>query len=405
MLSDFKKLMVTRFVFTFAVQIQAVILGWQMYVLTKDPLYIGLIGLAEAIPALGLALYAGYLVDRSRPLIVFRMVLGSSFLSAIVMFVSQHFTSQFNVQSQVLFLFLSSILTGTARAFSQPSMYAIVPKLIPRELLSKTSAWMALTMQTARISGPALGGILYGLVGISFCSGLVCLLLVVSICVFFTIRTKIPAPKIVESGDSKVAELLSGAQFVFNHPILLPALTLDMVSVFFGGVTALLPIYAAEILKIGATGLGILRAAPSVGAAISSYALTSIDIRKRAGHHLLVAVAGFGFCILVFAVSTNYWLSLVALALSGAFDSVSMVIRTAAVQLASPDSMRGRISAVNSIFIGSSNELGEFESGIAAKILGTVPAAIFGGVICLATVGAVSLFSPKLRNLNLNQLG
>jgi MFS family permease len=200
------------------------------------------------------------------------------------------------------------------------------------------------------------------------------------------------------------AELLSGLKFVFSHPILFPALTLDMVSVLFGGVTALLPIYAAEILFVGPKGLGILRGAPAIGAAVMSFLLIRFDIKKNAGRYLFFGVAGFGACILVFALSHNFILSLVALTLSGAFDSISMVIRTSAVQLSSPENMRGRISAVNSIFIGSSNELGEFESGVAAKFLGAMPAAVLGGVVCLLTVGVTALVSPKLRKLDLSHL-
>jgi hypothetical protein len=192
--------------------------------------------------------------------------------------------------------------------------------------------------------------------------------------------------------------------FVIQDPILLPALSLDMISVFFGGVTALLPIYAAEILMTGPRGLGALRAAPAIGAAVMSFWLTILDIRERAGAWLFSAVTGFGVCILVFALSRSYVLSLVALTLSGAFDSVSMVVRMSAVQLSSPDSMRGRISAVNSIFIGSSNELGEFESGVVARLLGAVPAAVLGGVVCLATVVVVAFLSPRLRELNLEEL-
>jgi len=199
-------------------------------------------------------------------------------------------------------------------------------------------------------------------------------------------------------------ELLIGVRFVFGHNILLPALALDMFAVLFGGVTALLPIYASDILSVGPKGLGVLRAGPAIGAVLTSFMLTRLDIRANAGRYLFIAVTGFGVSILVFAISKDFYLSLVALALSGAFDSVSMVIRTSAVQLASPENMRGRISAVNSIFIGSSNELGEFESGVAAKLMGTVPSAVFGGIICLLTAGFTAMLSPTLRKMNLHKL-
>lgn len=401
--TDFKKLMFGRFFFTFAVQMQAIVLGWRMYELTKDPLYLGIIGLAEAIPALSLALFAGYIVDRSRPLVIYRRLTLVSFTSGMIMLVSQLKFFNIPADDQVKLLFVSSFLTGCARAFSQPSMYSIVPKLIPRALLPKSSAWMSSAMQTARMSGPAVGGILFGFLGVSGTASIICLFLTVTIITLFTIEFNPPANN-PEKGKSIKEDLLSGAKFVFSHPILFPALSLDMISVLFGGVTALLPIYAAEILLIGPEGLGVLRAAPAIGAFVMSAWLIRGGLKHNAGKKLLWGVAGFGMSILIFALSRNYILSLVALVASGMFDSISMVIRTSAVQLSSPDEMRGRIAAVNSIFIGSSNELGEFESGVAAKLMGAFQAAIFGGVMCLTCVGTISLFSKRLRELDLNQL-
>ncbi len=402
--NDFKRLMAARFLSTLAVQIQAIVLGWRMYILTKDPLFLGLIGLVEAIPALGLALYAGYIVDRSRPLLVFRRVVEISLLSAFILLVSQLPSAGAGEQLQIVSLFLSSVLTGAARAFSQPAVFAIVPRIIDRETLPRASAWMASSMQIARISGPALGGLFFGWLGVSASAGIVCVVLILAVGTLLFVQAS-PSP-LQSSGksESRRTELLSGVRFVIRDPILLPALSLDMISVFFGGVTALLPIYAAEILMAGPRGLGALRAAPAIGAAVMSFWLTTFDIRERAGAWLFSAVTGFGVCILVFALSRSYVLSLLALTLSGAFDSVSMVVRMSAVQLSSPDSMRGRISAVNSIFIGSSNELGEFESGVVARFLGAVPAAVVGGVVCLATVVVVAFLSPRLRELNLEEL-
>jgi MFS family permease len=401
--TDFKKLMFARFFFTFAVQMQAIVLGWRMYELTKDALYLGIIGLVEAVPALGLALFAGYIVDRSRPLVIYRRLTFVSLASGLIMLVSQLPTAGIDMDMQIKLLFASSFLTGCARAFSQPSMYSLVPKLIPRALLPKSSAWMSSAMQTARMSGPAVGGLLYGFFGVSGTASIICACLTITTTTLFLMKFNPPA-NIPQKGKSIKEDILSGARFVFNHPILLPALSLDMISVLFGGVTALLPIYAAEILMVGPEGLGVLRAAPAIGAFVMSAWLIRGGIKKHAGPKLFWSVAGFGFSILVFAFSKDYILSLIALILSGMFDSVSMVIRTAAVQLSSPDHMRGRISAVNSIFIGSSNELGEFESGVAAKILGTFPAAVFGGVVCVLCVGIISIVSPKLRRLDLEEL-
>ncbi len=398
---DLVYLLTARFFFTFSVSMQAILLGWRMYELTKNPLYLGFIGLAEAVPAIGLALFAGLIVDHSSPLWTYRGVLFFSLLSGLLLFLSQSPSADLSTQAQVMTLFGSSFLTGMARSFAGPSIFAMVPRMLSREKYSKSNAWLTTTLQISRISGPAIGGVIFAVYGLHTASTVVCLALV---CGLISLTMMKPIPRLHNkpgSPESITEKLLSGARFVFRHPILFPALTLDMVAVMFGGVTALLPIYAAEILHVGAHGLGYLRASPAIGAAFMSFWLTRKDITKNAGKYLLWSVAGFGFCILVFSVSTNVMLSLVALALSGAFDSVSMVIRGTAVQLLSPDEMRGRISAVNSIFIGSSNELGELESGIAARLLGTVPAAVFGAGVCLATVGMVALFAPTLRKMNL----
>lgn len=397
---DFKKLMFARFFFTFAVQMQAIVLGWRMYELTHDALYLGFIGLAEAIPALSLALPAGYIVDRSRPLVVYRRVIFVSLTSGLIMLLTQ--LEFFNVAAdmQVKLLFISSFLTGCARAFSQPCMYSLVPKLIPRALLPKSSAWMSSAMQNARMAGPALGGLFYGFLGVAGTAMIICACLTVAVISMFMLSFN-PSANVPEEGKTIKENLLSGLHFVLKHPILFPAMSLDMVAVLFGGVTALLPVYAAEILFIGPQGLGLLRGAPALGAFLMSAYLIKQDVKTKAGSKMLWSVAGFGACILVFAVSHNYILSFVALVAAGCFDSVSMVIRTSAVQLNSPDQMRGRISAVNSIFIGSSNEIGEFESGVTAKLMGTMPAAIFGGVMCLLSVGVIAMISPKLRAMEL----
>lgn len=400
---DFKKLISARFLFTFAVQMQAVVLGWRIYDLLKDPLYLGFIGLTEAIPAIGLALFAGYIVDRSRPLVVYQRIIMISFLSGLTVLVEHLYADRFSLSTQVALLYSAAFLTGLARSFSGPAIFATVPRLVERNMLMRATAMSSSTMQVARIAGPAFGGLVFGLYGAVASSTIVCIVLLMAASMMFLIEKKIPPPETRSVHASIQEELLSGLRFVFKHPILLPALSLDMISVLFGGVTALLPIFANEILHVGPRGLGFLRAAPAIGAAVMGIYLSRTHA-LRTGYWLLSAVVGFGCCILLFGLSQNFYLSIFALAMSGVFDSISMVIRSAAVQLSSPDHMRGKISAVNSIFIGSSNELGELESGIAAKILGTVPAVYFGGVMCLLTVGFVAKFSPALRNLDLKRL-
>ena len=399
---DFRKLLTARFLFVIAIQVQTIVLGWHMYDITKDPLYLGFIGLAEAIPALSLALPAGMIVDHRRPITVYRLVLAGNLFSGFILLMSQIQAFHLTHNIEIVALFASSLTTGFSRAFHQPSIFAIMPRIVPRQNYSRYVATMTTSMQSARIIGPALGGLLYAYIGVLGAAAVVCTLLVLAIIVMFSIRRDLPPANI--RADSALKELFSGAKFVLRHNLLLPAMSLDMVSVFFGGVTALLPIYASEILKIGPQGLGYLRAAPALGAVIVGLTLTRVEFRRRAGRFLFTAIAGFGAATIIFALSRDYALSLGALFFAGGFDSVSMVIRSSTVQLSSPDHMRGRISAVNSIFIGSSNELGEFESGVAAKLMGVVPAAVFGGVVCLLTVGVTATFARKLRALNLHEL-
>jgi MFS family permease len=400
---DFKKLMYARFLFTFAVQMQAVILGWRIYEILNDPLALGLIGLTEAIPAIGLALYAGYVVDRTRPLLAYRRIMYISLASGIFVLAEHIFQSHLSVAMQAGLLYFAAFLTGAARSFSGPAIFAAVPRMVERSELFRAQASMSTAMQVARVAGPAAGGIVFGFYGAIASSSVVCLFLLAAIVAMTKIKKDIPAPD-TTSTQSLVDELLSGAKFVFSHKILLPALTLDMISVLFGGVTALLPIFAKEILFIGPKGLGLLRAAPAIGASCMGFYLARYPEKFRTGKTLFRAVTGFGLSILVFGFSENFTLSFIALILSGMFDSISMVIRSAAVQLTSPDHMRGKIAAVNSIFIGSSNEIGEFESGIAAKLLGPVPAVYLGGIVCVLTVAVVATVSPALRRLDLVEL-
>lgn len=401
---DFKKLLTARFFYTFAVQMQAVILGWRIYELLKDPLYLGLIGLVEAVPAIGLALYAGYIVDRSRPLVVYRRVIYASLLSGLLVLAEHVYSLHLPIAAQVFLLYSASFLTGLARSFSQPAIFASVPRIVERKDLSRATALTSSVMQVARIAGPAVGGIIFGFMGAIVSSSVVCVLLMIAVVAMLTIQKEVSPPENREGHASIVDELLSGVRFVFRHKLLLPALTLDMFSVLFGGVTALLPIFASDILMVGPKGLGVLRAAPAIGATIMTIYLARGPLMKNSGRWLFTSVTGFGFSILLFGFSRDIYLSIFALGLSGAFDSVSMIIRSTAVQLASPDHMRGRISAVNSIFIGSSNEIGEVESGIVAKLMGTVPAVYFGGIMCLISVAVVGYFSPALRNLELDEL-
>ncbi len=400
---SFRKLVAARFLFSISVQMQAVVMGWMVFEIKRDPLYLGLIGLVEAVPAIGLALYAGYLVDRSNPLRVYRNVQRVSFTSALLLFWVSWQGDALSEATKLLCIYGAAFLTGLARGFAAPSMYSLMPQLVPREALAVSSAWLTSAFQVAAISGPAIGGLLFAWGGGRLAFGTELVLLASSQTILFMLHFK---PKVNEprEGVSFREDLLSGLKYVWRHELLLSALALDMFAVLFGGATALLPVFASEILSVGPQGLGWLRAAPAVGALVTGVMLIRRPVGRHAGRILLACVAGYGLCIIGFGLSTSFWFSLVLLGLSGALDSVSMIVRGAIVTLSSPDHMRGRIASVNSIFIGSSNELGAFESGVAARLLGTVPAVVFGGAMTLFVVAITGRRAPKLRALDLGKL-
>lgn len=397
---DFRLVTLGRFLFGLAVQIQAVVIGWQVYEIKRDPLFLGLIGLTEAVPAISVALVSGYIVDRANPLKIYQAVIGLSLLSAMLLL---------GAGGSLGWIYVGAFLTGVARGFASPALYSLVPQLIPREILHTSSAWITSAFHIAAVSGPAIGGLMYAWKGPSLSYLIVAVMLALA---FFSLRLLTPrtfhraseSGQFGEESEPLFGRITSGIRFVFGHELLLSALALDMFAVLFGGVTAILPIFAAEILYVGPTGLGILRAAPSAGALLTSIFLIRFPVSRSAGRILLAAVAGFGFCMIAFAFSREFWLSVMLLALSGALDSVSMVIRGAVVQLSSPDAMRGRVAAVNSIFIGSSNEIGAFESGVAAKLLGPETSVVFGGAMTLLVVLITARLAPKLREMDLSKI-
>jgi MFS family permease len=399
---DFRRLTLARFLLTFALQVQTLVMAWQVYSIKHDPLFLGLIGLFEAVPAISLALFAGDVIDRSDPLKAYKNVIRGCFASALLLFVV---SSSVPAGDRVPWIYLAAFIAGCARGFSQPAMYSLVPQMIPRESLAVSSAWITAAFQTASVVGPGLGGVLFAWKGERLPYGLDLALIVGAMASAAAIRLRPkPAPS-GPPGETAFQRATSGLRFVFADGILLPALALDMFAVLFGGVEAILPIFAGDILKIGAAGLGLLQASPSIGALIGSALMIRFPVNRRAGRILLTVVTGFGVCIIAFALSRTVWLSLLLLGLAGALDSVSMVIRGAIVQISSPDHMRGRVAAVNSIFIGTSNEIGAFESGAAAKLLGTVPSVVAGGCLTLVTVAAAALFAPKLREMDLDRIG
>lgn len=396
---EFRNFTIARLFVTIASQMQAVIVGWQIYEITKDPLSLGLIGLAEAIPSISVLLFAGHITDiSSRKKIVLLSVVLMAFCSAALLLITSDSIDL--LTSNKLFLIYSVIfLSGIARGFSAPSFFAFVSQLVPKEILPNAITWNTTTWQTGAVTGPALGGLLYGFSGPVKSFSIIVFFMLAAISLIITIKKK-PVPEI--TGDQSLKEkLTAGLKFVFEKKIVLGAISLDLFAVLFGGAVALLPIFAGEILFAGPEGLGMLRAAPSVGAVIMAVYMTRRPFTKNAGKNLIISIFGFGICIIIFGISKNFYLSLLILALSGAFDSISVVIRATIIQLMTPDNMKGRVSAVNSIFIGSSNEIGAFESGVAAKLLGTVPSVIFGGTMTILIVTFVAVFSPSIRKLKL----
>jgi MFS family permease len=402
-IKDFRLFLSFRFFMTIAAQMQSIIVGWQVYELTHDPFSLGLIGLAEAIPFISVALYSGHVADRfnrKKIILYFDLLfLVASGLLLMITYNKAGIIGRFGVTP----IYLCVAISGIARAFIYPSTISLMAQIVPRSLYTNSATWNSTLWQIAAITGPAAGGLIYGFFGVKVAYMTVIVSMVSSFILTSNIRSR-PVPPIDET-ESIIQRLSNGIKFVFSSQLLLGAMALDMFAVLFGGAVAMLPVFAGEVLKVGPQGLGLLRASPMVGAVLMSVILAFNPPRVNAGRMLMIGVAGFGLSIICFALSKNFYLSMVLLALSGMFDNISVVIRLATMQLVAPDEMRGRVASVNSIFIGSSNELGSFESGLAAKLMGLIPSVIFGGVMTLLIVSVTAKKAPKLRKLNLASIG
>ncbi|HEX8430560.1 MAG TPA: MFS transporter [Longimicrobium sp.] len=381
---------------TLGTQIQATVVGWQVYAITNDPLSLGLVGLAEAIPYIGAALYAGHVADRYNRKRLCLIAVFVQMLCAVALFA-------FTLRPEVLAggrvwpIFLMVFISGFARSFLQPARTAMGAEIVPRETYVNAVAWRSSLWQFAAVMGPAVGGVLYGFSGPRTAYAAETVACLMSVFLFSRIGY---VARVLEGVQTSLRENLTvGIRFLLGEPQLLGAQVLDLFSVLFGGAVALLPIFAAEYLKVGPQGLGVLRAAPAAGAVLMSVVLAHRKLR-RAGPTLFLCVAGFGLCWIVFALSRSFWLSLAVLALSGMLDNVSVVIRSTLLTLRTPEHLLGRVSAVNQIFIGSSNEIGSFESGVAARLLGTVNSVILGGLVTLGVVGVTAAATPALRKLD-----
>jgi MFS family permease len=376
-----------------AVLVQSVCVGWQVYDLTQSPLALGIVGLVEFVPMFLLALPAGELADRFDPrrIITLASVLEALSSALLLIFVLTRQTSIWPLYG-VIFLY------GTARGFSGPATRSLLPFLVPPEKLPRSLAWGSSVMQLAIIAGPALGGFAYALgPAIAYGGALVASLVCATGMLFLGGRRLTPDMAVAASRLARVRE---GIDFVRSRPVVLGAISLDLFAVLLGGAVSLLPIYARDILHVGPTGLGILRSAPAFGAALTALYFTRRPVERKVGHAMFAAVVVFGIGTIVFGVSTNFGLSLAALAVTGAADQISVYIRSALVQFATPDAMRGRVSSVSTLFISASNELGGFESGVTAALLGTVPAVVLGGVGTLVVVVIWMRTFPPLRTVD-----
>ena len=404
---DFRRLVSARVLFTVASQIQGVVVGWQIYELTNNPLALGLIGLAEAIPSIAVSLYAGHVADsvpRKRIIVPTMIVL---FLCSLSLFLLTRPSGMALFANQqvlafplyVVMLYAVLFVSGIARGFLGPAVFSFMPQLLPnRALLSNAVTWNSSSWQAAAVLGPAIGGLLFAKMGKGFAYGIDSGLMLLSLLLFLSIAGRALPTR--EGEQLNLGEsILSGVRFIFANQIVLAALSLDLFAVLFGGAVALLPIFAKDILQTGPDGLGYLRAAPAVGSVLMAVWLTYSPMKRGAGRKLLWAVAGFGLVTIGFALSKSFALSLFLLFLTGVFDSVSVIVRSTLIHTYTPEYMKGRVSAVNNIFIGSSNEIGGFESGAAAKLMGTVPSVVFGGLMTLVVVAVTALKADKLRKL------
>ena len=394
----FLKLLSFRMFIVLAYQIMAIVVGWHIFELTHDTLALGMIGLAEVIPYFSCALFAGYAIDHySRRLFgVFAclmLVLNALSLTAV--------STGWISGNPSLWIYGSIAVGGVARAFIGPSYSAMFALILPRHQYAQASGIGSSVFQLGLVVGPALGGILVGWAGKTAAYSVATVLCLAAAVMMLSIRIEEPA---AAESTPIFTSIAGGLRFVFSNQIILGAQSLDMFAVLFGGAVSMLPAFIHDVFHYGPEGLGLLRATPAIGGLMTGLFLARHPINLHAGRWLLAAVAGFGICIISFAISADFWVAGLLLMLSGVCDGVSVVMRTTIMQLVTPDAMRGRVSAINGIFIGSSNELGAFESGFAARMMGLVPSVIFGGLMTLTVVAATAKMAPKLRRLELHQL-
>jgi len=402
-IKEFNVFLLLRFVLVFGWSMQFIVIEWEVYSLTKDPLSLGIIGLMEIIPAFTMALFAGHIVDQKEKRNLLATIIAAFSLISLGLFLLTwpKIVSEWSTKTILYGIYALVFFGGFLRSFFGPTIFSLIALIVPKKTYANAATWSSSTWQMASVLGPAFAGFSISWIGVHWSLCIIFGLVMLSLIILLQIKKKpILNPKI---GEPVIKSLKEGVQFVFKTKAILGALTLDMVAVLFGGAIALLPIFAQDILKVGSEGFGVLRAAPAVGAFLTMLITAYLPISKNAGMKLLGAIFGFGISIIVFGLSSIFWISVIALFFSGVTDGVSMVIRQTILQIKTPDHMRGRVASVNSMFVGSSNELGAFESGLTAKLMGTVTAVVFGGTMTLITVITTGIVSPTFRKLDLTK--
>ena len=400
---EFNIFLLVRFLLVFAWSMQFIIIEWQVYSITKDPWSLGLIGAFEFVPAFTMALFAGHIVDQreKRNLLALCISLFSLISLGLYFLTNPDFVENWSSNSVLYAIYALVFFGGFLRSFFGPTIFSLIALIVPKKLYANAATWSSSTWQIASVLGPAFAGFTIYKLGVNLSLCIVFALVIFSFLLVFLIQKKpIMNPK---KNEPVAKSLKEGISFVFKTKSILGAITLDMISVLFGGAIALLPVFAQDILQVGSKGFGILRAAPAVGASLTMLITAYIPVSKNAGMKLLAAIFGFGLCIIIFGLSEIFWISMLALFFSGVTDGVSMVIRQTILQLKTPDHMRGRVASVNSMFVGSSNELGALESGLTAKLMGTVTAVVFGGTMTLITVVTTGILNSTLRKLDLTE--
>jgi len=399
---EFRNLVLGSFLLTLALLAQEVAIGYELYRITRNPLSLGMIGLVEAVPFISLSLFGGHIADKYSKRKILLWSVGGIAVSSIVLQIVARQQEYISQAALLIVIYLTIFIIGLCRAFLSPTSNSLRAILVPIPLYENASAWGSSAWQVGAIIGPMTAGFLYAWSG--FANTLFATVIMVAASFFLFMQIGETPVQTTNEQTEIIASIKQGIKFVFKTKIILYSISLDLFSVMFGGVMAILPIYAEDILHVGAQGLGILRAAPSLGAVIMLLLLTRFSPMQHAWKNLLFAVSGFGISILIFAVSPWMMLSVAMLFISGAFDSISVVIRATILQVMTPDEMRGRVMAVNGIFLASSNELGAFESGLAAKLMGTVPSAVFGGVMTMMIVTWVYFRTGDLKNIKIKRL-